>query len=378
MKIIKKNIEIKNYVIFRILAIVVNIALFIININFLFANKKINIKKFNDLRNIEQFICILLTNSYDKIANYLNNKYKNSPDLKSSKEKKIIRLHGINLNSEEEFKSTLLWYLKDKFILQFDKDNPDYLVYNVFGDNEVNTLYNNCIKIAIYTENAIPDLSNCDYALVHAHISYMDRFFTLPFCFLRRMNETKHLDLEEIRNSAINSQRKKFCAAIISNDFASKSDFFRLLFVDELSKYKQVDMGGKYRNNVGGRVKNKTEFFWNYKFSIAMENTNGDGYISEKIVDSFLSGTIPIYYGSYMIDEYINPKAYILVNGPKDMFDKIEYIKKIGNDDNLYKSILKEKVYINNKILEKSHKEQSDFWFHIFEQDKNKAKRNFY
>ena len=56
---------------------------------------------------------------------------------------------------------------------------------------------------------------------------------------------------------------------------------------------------------------------------------------------------------------------------------KIEYIKKIDNDDELYKSILKEKVYINDKILEKSHKEQTDFWIHIFEQDKNKAKRNF-
>jgi len=235
---------------FRILVIFVNIIFLIINIYFLFAKKKINIKKFNDLRNVEQFIFILLTNSYDKISNYLNNKYKNSPDLINSKNKKIIRLHGINLNSEEEFKRTLLWYLKDKFILQFDKDNPDYLVYNVFGNNEVNALYNNCIKIAIYTENAIPDLSNCDYALVHAHISYMDRYFTLPFCFLRRMNETKYLNLEEIRNNVINSPRKKFCAAVISNDFPRKSDFFRLLFVDELSKYKQVDMGGKYRNNV--------------------------------------------------------------------------------------------------------------------------------
>ena len=108
-------------------------------------------------------------------------------------------------------------------------------------------------------------------------------------------------------------------------------------------------MGGAYKNNVGGRVKNKTEFLKAYKFSIAMENSNGDGYISEKIVDSFISGTIPIYYGSYMIDEYINPKAYILVNGQKDIHEKIEYIKKIDNDDELYKSILKEKVYINNK-----------------------------
>ena len=27
-----------------------------------------------------------------------------------------------------------------------------------------------------------------------------------------------------------------------------------------------------------------------------MENTEGNGYISEKIVDSFLAGNIPIYY----------------------------------------------------------------------------------
>ena len=93
--------------------------------------------------------------------------------------------------------------------------------------------------------------------------------------------------------------------------------------------------------------------------------------------DSFISGNIPIYYGNFIIDEYINPKSYILINGPHDMNQKIEYIKKIDNDDELYKSILKEKVYLDDKMLEKLHKEQSEFWFHIFDQDKNKAKRNY-
>ena len=134
-------------------------------------------------------------------------------------------------------------------------------------------------------------------------------------------------------------------------------------------------MGGRYKNNVGGYIQDKMKFLLDFKFSIAMENINGDGYISEKIIDSFIAGTIPIYYGSYMIEECVNPKAFILINGPKDMYDKIEYIKKIDNDDELYKSILKEKVYINDKILEKSHKEQSDFWIHIFEQNIQKAKR---
>ena len=73
-------------------------------------------------------------------------------------------------------------------------------------------------------------------------------------------------------------------------------------------------MGGAIGNNIRESINDKIKFFSSYKFSIAMENSNGDGYISEKIVDSFLAGTVPIYYGDYMVDEYINPKTYILTN----------------------------------------------------------------
>lgn len=133
-------------------------------------------------------------------------------------------------------------------------------------------------------------------------------------------------------------------------------------------------MGGKYKNSVG-HIKNKMEFLSSYKFSIAMENTNGDGYLSEKVIQSFLAGTIPIYYGDYMADEYINLKSLILIEGKKDMFKKIEYIKKIDNDDKLYKSLLKVNTFIDDKYKEKIEKERVEFLLHIFEQNKNKAKR---
>ena len=45
-------------------------------------------------------------------------------------------------------------------------------------------------------------------------------------------------------------------------------------------------MGGKYKNNIGGFIKNKIQFLSSYKFSIAIENSEGDGYITEKIMDS--------------------------------------------------------------------------------------------
>ena len=188
----------------------------------------------------------------------------------------------------------------------------------------------------------------------------------------------KNLDpqfLKEIRNNAIKNPRKKFCAAVISDVFPHINDFFRLDFIKKLNKYKFIDMGGRYNNTIGGPVQNKTKFLFEYKFSIAMENTKGDGYTTEKIIDSFYSGTIPIYYGDYMVDEYINPKTYILIKGVMDLEQKIEYIKKIDNNNELYIRIMKEEVFNNKKIIEITEKEHSDFLIHIFNQDKDKAKR---
>ena len=77
-----------------------------------------------------------------------------------------------------------------------------------------------------------------------------------------------------------------------------------------------------------------------------------------------------------MVDEYINPKTYILIKGVMDLEQKIEYIKKIDNNDELYRRIMKEEVFNNKKIIEIAEKEHSDFLIHIFSQDKDKAKRN--
>jgi lipoate-protein ligase B len=77
-----------------------------------------------------------------------------------------------------------------------------------------------------------------------------------------------------------NNIRTKFCAAVISNFYTT--DGFRLNFINELNKYKIVDMGGYYDNNIG-KIYDKIEFLSSYKFSIAMENTEGEGYLSEKI-----------------------------------------------------------------------------------------------
>lgn len=63
-------------------------------------------------------------------------------------------------------------------------------------------------------------------------------------------------NLTKIKN--IDNKNKKFCAWVVSNKFGRE----RNLFYD--NEYKIIDSGGKFKNNIGHKVKNKIEFLQNY------------------------------------------------------------------------------------------------------------------
>ena len=354
----------------KIIILCINIIFLSLNLFLLIYNQaiknrpnfnSISFLKFSDSKIIE--IC---KKSFKDISSYLSNKFNLANfNLHEKIEnfysgKKRLKIKSIDLFDENRHYNWLMNIIGDEFEIIIDRENPDYLIYNVFGDNDINISFQNCIRIAIYTENVMPDLNYADYALGHYHINYLDRYFKYSVFLWMNLN-----DINKARKQAIvfRSIKDKFCGGVISN---CKADF-RNKFIEKLNNYKKVDMGGKCYNNIGRRVKNEIKFLMEYKFSIAMENSGGDGYITEKIVESFLAGTIPIYYGDFLVDEYINPKTYILIRGEKDIDEKIEYIKKIDNDDKLYMEIMKEKPIIDDTFIEKiEKKEMIDFFYNIF------------
>ena len=320
---------------FQKIIFILNVILFFFNL-FAYNIRKSNYFNEELFKFSDDFIMDLNIKKYKDISKYLTDKYNTIHEQSESWIfKKEIKIKSIGLDNKAYHVKWLKNKLDEEFIINFVDDNPDYLIYNCFTDEYLEPKYKNAIKIAIYTENVMPDLNLADYVIGHYHIIHLDRYFKYSIFFW-----TKFQDIEEKRKDILSKpMRKKFCAAVISNCLSE----FRLNFIDYLNEYKKVDMGGKCHNNINESVVDKVAFLSNYKFSIAMENSDGDGYLSEKIVDSFLAGTIPIYYGDYFLEEFINPKSYILIKGEKDIEKKIEYIKKIDKDDNLYKAILKEK-----------------------------------
>ena len=172
-----------------------------------------------------------------QISNYLNEKYnnkiKNSMIKYNKRYKKKISLYSVDLFNPKGHRLWLKNKLKDKFRIKFAKYKPDYLIYNVFGNEHLNEKYSNSIKIAIFTENRIPDLNKADYAIGQAHINYFDRYFKFPVFLWRNIKI-----IEKLREKSLESPiRKKFCAAVISNNMLT--DGLRTKFID-LIKIKAI------------------------------------------------------------------------------------------------------------------------------------------
>lgn len=90
-----------------------------------------------------------------------------------------------------------------------------------------------------------------------------------------------------------------------------------------------------------------------YRFTLAMENRVKAGYITEKIINAFLGGTIPIYYGTLDVLSIFNPKSFIFFDilNPTAALDEILWLEQ--NPDEYYKKLTQPILLDGNATLEK-------------------------
>jgi hypothetical protein len=125
----------------------------------------------------------------------------------------------------------------------------------------------------------------------------------------------------EMISDVVPFEKRKFCTLINRNqlshhplELTTERLNTILFFEDKPGKFDFYGTGwdaARYKN-YKGTVQKKTDCLKNYKFCICYENTRDtDGYISEKIFDCFVSGCIPVYWGSRNIEQYIPKNCYI-------------------------------------------------------------------
>lgn len=269
--------------------------------------------------------------------------------------------------------------LKDNYIVNILKkhylieisDKPDYCFCSCFGNDHLK--YADSVKIFFTGENIVPDFNEYDYAMGFSYIDFEDRYLRLPLYAMYDKAIEKAKVKQDIDEKTLLA-KKKACAVVVSNPDAAG---IRDNMIDELSKVMDVASGGRYKNNVGGPVKDKLAFLEDYRLSLAFENSDNNGYTTEKILEAFAAGTIPVYWGSKDIKKEFNPEAFIDVND----FDTVEsaagYIKSVAEDDDKFLRMMKapmvtpeSEAYI---ILSEDYAE--GFLCNIIDTDKEKAFR---
>ncbi len=219
-------------------------------------------------------------------------------------------------------------------------ESPDIIIYFGYG---MNHLKYDCFRVYCNWENHRVNWMACDLAFGFDHL-IDSRFHRLP-------NWVWYADPALLMRpkpdpETILKEKRLFCNFVVSNPKSRR----RLEFYQKLSRYKKIDSGGRYLNNVGGPVDDKRAFVRNYKFTIAFENSSYPGYATEKLFEPMLENSIPIYWGDPLVDRDFDTGSFINYQDFGTDEKLIERIIEVDRNDDLYMRMLSQPWYKDNKM----------------------------
>lgn len=135
-------------------------------------------------------------------------------------------------------------------------------------------------------------------------------------------------------------------AWITSNQKVTNGHRQRMHFLEKIKKIKELDLFGRGIKPID----DKWDVLSKCKYGIAYENYSAPYYWTEKIIDCYLSYTMPIYIGNQAISNYFPKESYIQID-PKSV-DIEEQIKEILKLD-LYEKNMDSIIGARNLILER-------------------------
>ena len=238
----------------------------------------------------------------------------------------------------------------------------DVVISSVFGRTQTDPK-----KTIMYIgENLRPNYIGYNYSLSFDYDDYGGRNFRLPLWWSRlawdgfvqkprKPNAHNHgyeqlLDIKSLTQPRKLDMRikDKFCAMIAGNPEGLRVNLF-----NSISKYKSIDGYGLMFGN--SLRKSKFAVLPEYKFCLCPENSIYDGYVTEKLLDAYAGGTVPLYSGDLSVDRDFNIGAFWNYQDEKDMDKFVEIVSSLDRYEDQYKSyyeqpLLNEEPSLNGAI----------------------------
>jgi len=225
-------------------------------------------------------------------------------------------------------------------------DTADLIVTSVFGNTQTDPNK----TLAFIGENVRPNFMGYNRSLSFDWDTYGGRNFRLPLWYARlawdgftqkprKQNSHNHgyedlISIDSLTNGRTLdlSQKTKFCAMIAGNPEGLRVNLYNSLY-----KYKPIDGYGLMFGN--SLRQSKFDILPEYKFCLCPENSVYDGYVTEKLIDAYAGGTVPIYSGDTSVAEDFNYNAFLNYQEIRDMEKFVEHVSFFDRNTEAYQAV---------------------------------------
>lgn len=297
----------------------------------------------------------------------------NNPDFKLVISANLdTTLNGKHIGKYIYFAKRLPICDKKIFYLNDDISNEDKYIfwtgepYDVTIDDESSTKkHKYLILSSLHKDENTINMPFASFSFIQFYVNnYLDKYRSdlsryctnLYLPMNRRINQSHNHDGK--KNDP--EKKKYFLAFCASHKIQKREDFMRLL----ISKYhnnKDIYCLGNHYIASDDQCSCKLikragvpnclliDEYSKFKFVLTMENGFRKGYVTEKIVNAFIAGSIPIYWGDHeYAKQLFNPKSFICIQDYESFEDCIDYI--INMSEEQINNMLKEPMFKDNIV----------------------------
>ena len=190
------------------------------------------------------------------------------------------------------------------------------------------------------------------YNIIESYTDKYDLIFTHSSTLLKKYKNTRWIPGGGVWIGGLFSggeigikEKKKICSMVSSSKSMCDLHRFRGDIILKIADNMKVDAYGTYEGGTGWCSPQTA--LDDYCFSIIIENYIDDLYITEKILNCFATGTVPIYYGARDVNTKFNGEGILTFTTEADIQD---IIKNISIE--MYKDMLPHVEDNYNRVLD--------------------------
>ena len=229
-----------------------------------------------------------------------------------------------------------------------DAVNPNLVFFGPLSNGE-ESKYPGIPKVYYTGENAPPNKHNDTFLNLGFQYDTSSDYVRLPIWVTEinwwgadpnKMVNPRPVSLQDamrVDPASLDASRK-FCAFVATNPKnPNRNTAFQIL-----DKWKGVASGGRLFCNLpdgpipaglggGGGELAKVEFYKQYKYVIAYENSSAPGYTTEKLFHAKVAGAVPIYWGDPFVDRDFDSAGFLNANQvatPQDLMNLVDGVSE--------------------------------------------------